>query len=186
MSPVSETLHHPRLGDLVLNNDLGGYASDVMPIASIGGHHCRFVLAEYIEDPNPEEIDAAIAALLAPATNLLAQAQPHVVQYREDMLSLEEAASSPGNRLAEPRTIWTQVRLGDTLYVSRRGVGDAEDGVYVSLECNCDWEIEHGLQLVARAGAIVSRIGPYDGHLTNADAVDDRTLVDVVYRALER
>jgi uncharacterized protein DUF6985 len=181
---VSETLHHPRLGGLILVDDLGGYVSDLMSITSLGGHRCRFVIAEYAEDPNPAEIDAAIAAMLVPEANLLAQAQPHVTQYRDDILSLEEAA--PRYAMAEASAIWSQVRLGDTLYVTRRAEGDAEDGVYASLECNCDWEVEHGLQLVVRGGATISKIGPYDGHLTNADAFADRTLVNVVYCALER
>jgi len=37
--------------------------------------------------------------------------------------------------------------------------------VYFSIEGNCDWEEEHGLQLVFRDGTEVTKVGQYDGHL---------------------
>ncbi|WP_420847686.1 DUF6985 domain-containing protein [Natronosporangium hydrolyticum] len=54
--------------------------------------------------------------------------------------------------------------------------------VYVSIECECAWEPEHGLQIVFRDGAAVTKVGPYDGHLTNSAAYADDTLDGVVYR----
>jgi hypothetical protein len=56
---------------------------------------------------------------------------------------------------------------------------EREDGrVYLSVECECSWEIEHGLQLVFRDGRAISRIGPYDGHLTgDGDAVYGQSFV---------
>jgi len=52
--------------------------------------------------------------------------------------------------------------------VQRDGPGEP---VYVSVECECSWEPEHGLQLVFRGGARVTKVGPYDGHLTNVPDV---------------
>jgi hypothetical protein len=37
--------------------------------------------------------------------------------------------------------------------------------MYVTLACNCDWEEEHGLQLVYRDGAMLTRVSEQDGHL---------------------
>jgi len=34
--------------------------------------------------------------------------------------------------------------------ITRRAYGDK--GIYVSLECGCDWEHEHGLQIVFKNG----------------------------------
>jgi hypothetical protein len=83
--------------------------------------------------------------------------------------------------LAKPSDVWSYVHFGSELHVSRRTKGDVEDGVYLSIECNCDWEPEHGMQLVLRDGRTVSKVSPYDGHLTNADACDDPRLMGVVY-----
>jgi hypothetical protein len=78
-----------------------------------------------------------------------------------------------------PRDVWKHVKFGDEPIVTRRAYGD--HGVYVSLECNCDWEIEHGLQIVFKNGLKVNKIGPYDGHLTNSDAYARNDLEDAIY-----
>jgi hypothetical protein len=66
--------------------------------------------------------------------------------------------------------VWDHVSFGTEFHVER-GFDDQE--VYVSVACECSWEPEHGLQLVFKEGRCVSRVGPYDGHLTNGadDAV---------------
>lgn len=52
-----------------------------------------------------------------------------------------------------------------------------EDGaVYVSIEGECDWEIEHGLQLVLQHGDRWVRVSSYDGHLTDGHAYGRSTL----------
>jgi len=51
-----------------------------------------------------------------------------------------------------------------------------------TIECGCNWEREHGLQIVLREGLSVTKLGPYDGHLTNADS----SLESVVYRSMRR
>jgi hypothetical protein len=63
--------------------------------------------------------------------------------------------------------------------VTRREHGD--EGVYVSLNCECDWEEEHGLQIVFKNGLKINKVGPYDGHLTNSDAYGDESLEETVY-----
>jgi hypothetical protein len=49
------------------------------------------------------------------------------------------------------------------------------------LECECDWEPEHGLQIVFRDGREVTKVGPYDGHLTNSAAYANDDLDGIVY-----
>jgi hypothetical protein len=83
--------------------------------------------------------------------------------------------------LEKQRDVWSHVRFGEKFIVRRRTVADAEHGVYLSLTCKCDWEPEHGLQLVLRDGRAITKIGEYDGHLTNADAYGNSALADVVY-----
>ena len=81
--------------------------------------------------------------------------------------------------IAEPKDVWGHVSLGSEISVSRMGNGD--DTIYLSLESNCDWEEEHGLQIVFKEGKTVCKVGPFDGCLTNAEAYSDQSLVDVVY-----
>jgi hypothetical protein len=42
-----------------------------------------------------------------------------------------------------------------------------DNDFYASYECNCDWEGEHGLCIVLKNGLAITRVGKFDGHLTN-------------------
>ena len=67
----------------------------------------------------------------------------------------------------KPEDIWNFVSPQEIL-VSRRSRVDKR--IYVQLLCECAWDPEHGLQLVFREGAVLSRVSMQDGHLTYADA----------------
>ncbi|MGW1529765.1 DUF6985 domain-containing protein [Streptomyces sp. NPDC002159] len=72
------------------------------------------------------------------------------------------------------------LRPGGEVTVQREDAhGDRQ--VYVSVECECAWEPEHGLQIVFRRGCSVTKVGPFDSHLTNVSAFDRADLADVVY-----
>ena len=81
-----------------------------------------------------------------------------------------------------PSEVWSHVEFGEEVVVSRRSYGDKK--IYVSIECSCDWEPEHGLQIVLKDGKAISKVGPYDGHLTNSDAYADERLENVIYRPI--
>ncbi|PXY40982.1 hypothetical protein DMB65_10445 [Flavobacterium cheongpyeongense] len=63
--------------------------------------------------------------------------------------------------------IWKFIQPTE-VYVTRRPY--KEQDIYVQIACECDWEQEHGLQLVFRQGKKLTRISDQDGHLTEADA----------------
>jgi hypothetical protein len=69
----------------------------------------------------------------------------------------------------EATEIWKFVQpTGIT--VSRRPYG--EQDIFIDISCECEWEEEHGLQLVFRQGKKLTRVSQIDGHLTDADAYD--------------
>ena len=63
--------------------------------------------------------------------------------------------------------IWNFIHPTE-IYVTRRPY--KEQDMYLQISCECDWEQEHGLQLVFRQGKKLTRISEQDGHLTEADA----------------
>ena len=71
--------------------------------------------------------------------------------------------------IADENQIWKFVHPSE-IYVTRRLY--AEQDIYVQLACECDWEQEHGLQLIFRQGKKLTRVSSQDGHLTEADAYD--------------
>jgi len=75
----------------------------------------------------------------------------------------------PLMQIKDQREIWKFIHPTD-IYVERRPY--KEHDIYVMIACECDWEREHGLQLVFRQGKKLTRISEQDGHLTEADAFD--------------
>jgi len=168
----------PQLGTLTKDSRFDLYYSDSIPVLVLGNKLCRFVLEGYPEDQNQKDFDTAITNFLSIDDSVLKAASPYVFQYYKDCIAHwtqgEQFLSIPS-----PEDVWAHVRLGDEPMVSRRPYGDK--GIYVSLECGCDWEQEHGLQIVFKNGNKVNKVGPYDGHLTNSDAFADGSLEDVIY-----
>jgi len=71
--------------------------------------------------------------------------------------------------LTDEKLIWKHIHP-TKIYVTRRPYN--EQDIYVQVACECDWEPEHGLQLVFRQGRKLTRVSNQDGHLTEADAWD--------------
>jgi hypothetical protein len=82
--------------------------------------------------------------------------------------------------IAGPKEVWQHIRPGGQLTVERDRFGDRQ--VCVSVERECAWEPEHGLQVVFRGGHEVTKVGPVDGHLTNAAAYARNDVDDLVYQ----
>jgi hypothetical protein len=151
-----------------------------MPVPVLGGKVCRIVVAEYDDDPRKEEFHVAIANFLRIAPSVLKEAQPYVFRYYQDCKKNWEPDDDACVAIESPCDVWHHIQLGSEPLVLRRAYGDK--GIYVSLECNCDWEAEHGLQIVFKNGLRVNKVSLYDGHLTNSDAYANDALEDVIYQ----
>jgi hypothetical protein len=170
----------PGLGELAKDERFGWYYSQPLKLSLLNGSECKVVVEGYDEDPQPLEFHAAIANLLACGFSVLKAAEQHVFKYYQDMNSNWDTSDEEYVPINSPSDVWRHVRFGSEPMVTRRAYGDK--GIYVSIECNCDWEPEHGLQIVLKNGERVVKVGPYDGHLTNSDAYADDSLENVVYR----
>lgn len=140
------------------------------------------VLEDYVDDPHQEDFHAAIAAFLSNGPEVLTAAQDHIFDYYRDVSSRQDPADEDFVVIASPGDVWRHIQFGFEPQLERADPHDRD--VYITIACNCDWEREHGLQIVLKNGAAVSRIGPFDGHPTNAGAYGDDSLADVVYRRL--
>ncbi len=65
--------------------------------------------------------------------------------------------------VVDPNMIWRFVYPREVLI----SYSDEHDAVFVVLSCDCDWEEEHGLQLVYRDGNTLVRVSQKDGHYTD-------------------
>jgi hypothetical protein len=168
----------PGLGRVTEDPDIGSYVSAPVTVPVLGNAPCRVVLDDYDDDPDPEQVHSAIRSFLAADQSVLRAAQPHVFRYYEDC----RREGLTDLRIRSPADVWRHVQLGNEAMVGRE---PGSPHVYVSLECECDWEEEHGLHLVFENGSRVSRVGPCDGHLTNAHAYDDPRFSGVIYVDVE-
>ncbi|MEU4427347.1 hypothetical protein AB0F81_42550 [Actinoplanes sp. NPDC024001] len=167
----------PGLGTFEKDDDLGWHYGPPTTVEVLGAARCRIVLDGYDDDDAPEDFHAAIRRFLALDRSALEAAAPAIYAYYRDVT--EQVSDDGRVEIDGPHDVLDHVRPGQEPVVSRDSHGDRH--VYVSVECNCDWEPEHGLQIVFRDGATVTKVGPYDGHLTNAAAFADPSLDGVVY-----
>ncbi|TDC74028.1 hypothetical protein [Actinomadura sp. 7K507] len=171
----------PGLGLLVEDAELGWYQSEPVPVPVLGGEPRRFYVDGYVDDPAPEDFHAAIRTFLSLDRSALTAAAPSIFAYYRDITDDILAAGDDDwyVEIKGPDDVLDHIRLGDEPMVARDSPGDGH--VYVSLECECDWEPEHGLQLVFRDGRTVTKVGPYDGHLTDPAAWTEGSPDGIVY-----
>ena len=170
----------PGIGRLTYDSKLNWYISEDLTLRVLGGHLCRIILAGYDEDDNKQDFLTAASNFVTIGPATLWDAEEAVYQYYRDCAEYLDLEAGGNPRIDSPHDVWEHVQFGGKALVVRRAYGDR--GVYVSLECECDWEEEHGLQIVFRNGLQVNKVGAYDGHCTNADAYGDEGLEGVIYK----
>lgn len=171
----------PGVGSLS-RDDFGSYTSAPIDFPSLRGAVRRFVFDDLDQEPEAQDLFAVARRFLQLDAGALAAATPFVYQYYRDTVAeadvTGDATALPS--IADPDEVWDHVVVGPGVRVVR----DRDGTIYVDVECECDWEREHGLNIVFKEGRVVSKVGPYDGHLTNASAFRRDDLHDVVYVSL--
>lgn len=152
-----------------------GRMSKPIAVPAIFGQKCRFSLLEYDNDPNKEDFHTAIENFLSIDESVLKAAEEHMFAYYRDNLD-------GFVRIKSPSDVWSHLNIGYEATIQR-----GEDGhIYISFEGGCDWEDEHGLQTVFKNGLEVTKVGPWDGHVTNSEEDGDVVYVsrDAMWRSL--
>lgn len=121
-----------------------------------------------LEDADENEAIDAIESFLRLGPKDRLAASPYVYK---NYLRIADVADDEdlGCRIDSDAEVWSHVRPTE-VFVSRRSRRDR--AIYVQITADCDWEPEHGLQIVYRRGSELSRVSDLDGHLTHSDADD--------------
>lgn len=170
----------PHLGEMKYDEEDGWYRSQSIRVAFLAEGKCVIVLEGYVDDNAKGDFHVTIQNLLRLDRSAIEAVSDDAFQYYHDAHENVYRDEEDQILIDTAETVWEHVDFGDEIHVSRRHFGDRQ--VYASIECNCDWEDECGLQIVLKNGKTVCKLGPYDGHLTNSDAYDDDTLENVVYK----
>lgn len=172
-------LEIPILGELEIDDFDDFLRSKPIAVNVLGGEKFEFILEEYEEDRAKDEFHEAIENFLSLDYSVLRQAQNYIYQYYSNIFIKLTPDDDWYVEIASPNDVWKHIKFGYNPMVSRRPHGD--ELVYISLACSCDWEQEHGLQIVFKQGLYINKVGPYNGHLTNSDAYGNDKLENVIY-----
>ncbi len=155
----------PRLGPLHSDEDDPEWLiSEPISIPYFDGLFLTFTL-DSIEEEDEADALSAVEAFLALDSAARRAAGPYVFQnYR--LMAEAVGADAVGCHIATPDDVWSHVHPNE-IFVRRRS---RDQIIYVNLTAECDWEPEHGLQIIYRRGNQLSRVSEQDGHLAHADA----------------
>ena len=126
----------------------------------------------------------AVGNFLNGGPELLDDATEHLWAYYRSVVLEFTAAERTDYGIPEllaTADIWEQVEFREPPS-KQLGEPPLEPALsYISFEGEVSWEPEHGLQLVFEHGLRLCKVGPYDGHNTNAHAAGDLSVLDVVF-----
>jgi hypothetical protein len=154
------------LGELVPEEDLPEWLkSEPFPVPFFEGLELPFVFQDIEEDAAPADFESALKAFLALGPAERGQAGEYVFKVYQrfvDIVGEEEFEFT----IPDASTVWDFV-TPSIIYLSRR---QYDGRIYVQIDAECEWEIEHGLTVVYKEGTTLARVSDQDGHLTTSDA----------------
>ncbi len=130
-------------------------------------------------------LDGSVANFVRGGPQLLDEATSYLWAYYLSFagsFSAEERAACGIPELPDSIDIWDEVDFEHPPEIDLGRGRYSPAPSYISFEGEVSWEREHGLQLVFEHGRRVCKVGPYDGHPTNAHAYADESLLDVVFK----
>ncbi|WP_298781832.1 hypothetical protein [uncultured Polaribacter sp.] len=66
-------------------------------------------------------------------------------------------------KLITAKKVWNYIHPTDIIVTKDRY--EKKEGVFIQILCKCDWEDEHGLQIILKNGEKLIRVSEQDGHL---------------------
>lgn len=147
------------------------WATEPVNIKFLDCEKCRFVFDDaYITDSNKEDYHLAISNFYNLTKSVLLAVSKYAFQYYQDITSQLNPESSWYKDsyvyIANENDVWNYVQFCEILTITRN---KEDNTVYICLGASCDWEPEHGLQLVFKKGEFVNRLSQIDFILTNSD-----------------
>lgn len=163
LESVGKLSPHPDIPDECL-------ISDKVSIPFFNSKNLRFVLV--LDNENDErflsDTDKAIKTFLEKDKNERNEISSLVFENYFDYVNMiGEDVGIP--KIKTKLSVWRYV-YPQEIFIKRRSRRDRD--IYLNITCECEWEFEHGLQLVFRQGKKLTRVTSQDGHLTEADVWD--------------
>jgi hypothetical protein len=154
------------LGNLEQDKDIPEWwVSKPIKVTFLSNLKVTFIITEEPADNKfAEDVNDAIVKFLTLTDKDRLETTEYIIKNYEEFV--ESTGEEPLN-IKKSKDIWKNI-YPQNIYVSRRPYVDKK--VYIQIMCECDWEEEHGLQIVFKEGLTLSRVSQQDGHITLADA----------------
>lgn len=163
---MRETISIPSLGSLAQHNRYEHWweSEKEIKVPFFDNLPIKFTVMAEKNDIN-EDFDRAINNFLQLGENQRLEASKYV--FKNYSKHIEAVGEDEFDfKVNNKNDIWNYVHP-TAIYVRKR----AKDNlVYVQIAAECDWEIEHGLQIIYKDGCKLSRVSAQDGHITHSDA----------------
>jgi hypothetical protein len=151
--------HLSSLGNLEQDPNISEWwNSRPIPVPFCGGIALPFaIMLEGEGDPYPDDVEDAVRRFLALTEQDRAAADERVFRYYTKFVSLIPDAEVGIQTVQQVRQHYRPTDVSVSRYL------EGDGAVYVRVSCACDWDDEHGLQMVFRGGTSLSLVGPDDG-----------------------
>jgi len=156
--------------------------SEEIAIPFLGNQRLTIIFQDIEEDKNPEEFEKAIGNFLQLSEENRKETNRYIFSYYKDITEMLDDDAFEFT-IEDENNVWDYVQPTQ-VYVGRRSYGDK--AVYVSIAAECDWEPEHGLQIVHKEGKELKRVSGHDSHLSNSDAYDRPEFENVIFVGREQ
>jgi len=127
----------------------------------------HFVFEDFDPMSEMEEYQEAINNLMVMNLDDFKICGVYLFQYYKSSIKHWGAKSEDYINIPSSDDIWEHIDISSGYYITISK--DFDGDVYLSLSANCDWEQEHGLQIVYHKGNELVKVGSFTGHLRNSD-----------------
>lgn len=163
-----ESINLKSIGELIQNSKWNDWwDSQETAVPYFDNLKLKFTIMDVDKNEIDDHFNLAIESFLKLTSQDRLNVSPYIFDEYNEFVDLV-GEDSFDFTIENEVDVWEHIQP-QFISISRR----EKDGlVYVVIHANCDWEEEHGLQIVYRNGNQLSRVSPKDGHLTYADAHD--------------
>lgn len=161
-----ETLHLQAVGTLTQNKQFDDWwESTEIEIPYFDSMKLKVTLMNVRKDQIGDEYNSAINNFLALNSSNRLNASKYV--YMNYTVTLKAVGEDQFDfKIDTDQHVWNHIKPIDIMVKKRK-----KDGlVYVIVEADCDWDDEHGIQIIYKDGNKLSRVSEQDGHLAYSDA----------------
>ncbi|WP_251007438.1 DUF6985 domain-containing protein [Tenacibaculum dicentrarchi] len=181
------TIKSEIIGELKQNDQFEDWwESEVIEIPFFDNKKMKITFMDFIPENDTEfikEADKALKSFLKKSKNDRLLISNLAYENCMEFLNAVEFddVDKPLRDIKDKNKIWKFIYPQD-IYVTRSH--DKFEIIYLNLACECEWEQEHGLQLLFKEGEKLTRISEQDGHITESDSYENPIIENNEFKPL--